>query len=55
MLDTIFSLTGLSLESFNIDHNVLFVGLLFILLFCLGYMFNFFQTLMERATAKKGR
>lgn len=55
MLETLFSLTGLNLDSFNIDHNLLWCTACLILLFCLGYMFNFFQTLMERMTAKKGR
>lgn len=55
MLETIFSLTGLNLDSFNLDDNVLFCATCLILLYCLGYMFNFFQTIMERVTAKKGR
>lgn len=55
MLETIFQLTGLNLDSFNLDDNVLFVVTCLILLFCLGYVFNFFQTLMERMTAKRGR
>ena len=55
MLETIFELTGLNLADFNIDHNVLFCICSIILLYCLGYVFNFFQTLMERLTAKKGR
>ena len=55
MLETIFNLTGFDLNSFNLDDNVLFTATCLILLFCLGYVFNFFQTIMERVTAKKGR
>lgn len=55
MYETIFSLTGLGLDNFNFDHNVIFVVTSLFLLYCLGYMFNFFQTLMERTTAKKGK
>ena len=53
MVETIFSLTGIDNLSFNIDDNVLFVVCSLLLIFCLGYVFNFFQTMMERLTAKK--
>lgn len=53
LLDAIFTLSGMSLDSFNIDDNVLFCATFIIILFCLGYVFNFFQTLMERLTAKR--
>ncbi len=55
MLETVLDLIGLDLSNFNIDDNLLFVVLSLFLLFCLGYMFNFFQTFMERMTSKKGR
>lgn len=55
MIETIFNLTGLNLDSFNLNDDVLFCSACLILLFCLGYVFNFFQTLMERVTARKGR
>ena len=55
MLETIFNLTGFDINSFNLNDDVLFTATCLILLFCLGYVFNFFQTLMERLTAKKGR
>lgn len=55
MLETIFNLTGFNIDSFNLNDDVLFTATCLILLFCLGYVFNFFQTLMERLTAKKGR
>lgn len=55
MLDAIFQITGISLDLYHIDDNVLFLATFIILLFCIGYVFNFFQTLMERLTAKKGR
>lgn len=55
MLETIFKLTGFDINSFNLSDDVLFTATCLILLFCLGYVFNFFQTFMERVTAKKGR
>ena len=55
MLDAIFQITGISPDFYHIDDNVLFVASFIVLLFCVGYVFNFFQTLMERLTAKKGR
>lgn len=55
MLETIFSLTGFDISTFNLSDDVLFTATCLVLLFCLGYVFNFFQTLMERMTAKKGR
>lgn len=55
MIETIFELIGLNLTDYNIDHNLLFVIGSLVLLYCLGYVFNFFQVLMERLTARKGR
>lgn len=55
MVETILQITGIALDSFNIDDNLLYCTTCLIVLFCLGYMFNFFQTFMERMTAKKGR
>lgn len=55
MLDAVLELIGLDLSMFRIDDNLVFVVLSLILLYCLGFMFNFFQTFMERMTAKKGR
>lgn len=53
MLETILNLIGLSLDAYNINDNVLFVVCALLLLFCLGYVFNFFQCLLERCTAKR--
>lgn len=53
MIETIFKLTGIDKINFNLDDNVLFVVCGLLLLFCLGYFFNFFQILMERLTAKR--
>lgn len=55
MVDVIFNLLGLDSGSFNVDPNVLFVTCSLLVSYSLCYMFNFFQTLMERLTAKKGR
>ena len=55
MFETILELMGINLVDFNIDHDLLFVVCSLILLYCLGYVFNFFQVLMERLTARKGR
>ena len=55
MIETILRITGISLDAYHIDDNLLYCTACLILLFCLGYMFNFFQTFMERVTAKKGR
>lgn len=53
MLDTVISLLGIDLEIYNVDHNLIFVCLFTVLIFSMGYVFNFFQTLIERSTAKK--
>ena len=53
MIDTIFSLLGLTLADLNISDDVLFTVSSLFLLFCLGYVFNMFQTLLERCTAKR--
>lgn len=55
MLDSVLHLIGMTLEDFNLDDNLLFCVCSLLVLFCVGYMFNFFQTLMERLTAKRGR
>lgn len=55
MIDAVFNLIGLDINGCNVDDNLLFVVLSLFLLFSLGYMFNFFQTFMERLTSKKGR
>lgn len=53
MFDTLLSLIGITLDNYNLDDNVVFIVCSFIILYCLGFVFNFFQTLMERCTAKK--
>ena len=53
MLDTILSLLGFTLDNFNLSDDVLFTVSALFLLFCLGYVFNFFQCLLERCTAKR--
>lgn len=55
MLETVFNLLGINANSYHLDDNVVFVVLAFILLYCIGYVFNFFQCLLERATSKRGR
>lgn len=55
MLDAILHLIGINMHDFHFDDNlILCIGSMFVL-FTVCYMFNFFQTLMERLTAKKGR
>lgn len=53
MFDVVFDLLGFDYSSFNIDDNVLYVVLALLLFYCLGYVFNFIQILMERFTSKK--
>lgn len=53
MLETILSLIGISLDNYNLSDDVLFTVSSLVLLFCLGYVFNFFQCLIERCTAKR--
>lgn len=53
MLETILSLLGVTLDNFNISDDVLFTVSAMVLLFCLGYVFNMFQCLLERCTARK--
>ena len=53
MIDTIFSLLGLSLADLNLSDDVLFAVSSLFLLFCLGYVFNMFQCLLERCTVKR--
>lgn len=55
MIDVIFDLLGIDPGSVSLDSNVVFVTCSFLVLYCLCYMFNFFQVLMERLTAKRGR
>lgn len=55
MLNSLLSLMGLSLSDYHIDDNVLFVVLALLVLYCLGFVLNLFNTLMERCTARKGR
>lgn len=55
MLQTLLDLMGLSIADYHIDDNVLFVVLAFLVLYCLAFVLNLFNTLMERCTAKKGR
>lgn len=55
MLSDLIYLVGMDLAEFHIDSNILFVVCSAIVLYCLGFMFNFFQALMERLTSKKGR
>ena len=52
MLETLLNLIGISLDNYNIDDNVLFIILSFFILYCLGYVFNFFQRLLDRFTSK---
>lgn len=53
MLETILSLIGITLDNYNLSDDVLFTVSALFLLFCLGYVFNFFQCLIERCTAKR--
>lgn len=55
MVQTLLDLMGIALSDYHIDDNVLFVVLAFFILYCLGFVLNLFNTLMERCTAKKGR
>lgn len=53
MIDVIFDLIGLDPGSSGLDPNVVFVVGSLLVSYCVCYMFNFFQTMMERLTAKK--
>lgn len=53
MIETILSLIGISLSDYNISDDVLFTVSSLVLLYCLGYVFNMFQCLIERCTARK--
>lgn len=53
MLETILSLIGITLNDYRVSDDVLFTVSSLVLLFCLGYVFNMFQTLIERCTARK--
>lgn len=53
MFETILSLLGISLSEFRLSDDVLFTVSSLVLLFCLGYVFNMFQCLIERCTAKR--
>lgn len=55
LVNTVLDLMGIALSDYHIDDNVLFVVLAFFILFCLGFVLNLFNTLMERCTARKGR
>ena len=53
MIDVIFSLLGLDPAASLLDPNVVFCVGSLLVSYCVCYMFNFFQTMMERLTAKK--
>ena len=53
MLDTVLRLLCIDSTAYNLDDNVVFVILALFLLYCLGYVFNFFQRLLDRATSRK--
>ena len=53
MIETILSLIGISLSDYNISDDVLFTVSSLVLLYCLGYVFNMFQCLIECCTARK--
>ena len=53
MFDTVLRLLGIDAVNYNFDDNVVFVVLALFLLYCLGYVFNFFQRLLDRATSRK--
>lgn len=55
MVDVIFNLLGLDSGSINLDPNVVFVTCSLLVSYCVCYFLNFFQVLMERLTAKRGR
>lgn len=55
VLDTIYSLLGITASDYNFSDDVVLVLAGLFLLFCLGYVFDLFATLLERCTAKKGK
>lgn len=55
MINVIFELIGLDPAAVHLDDNVVFVVSSLLVIYCICYMFNFFQVLMERLTVKKGR
>ena len=52
MLETLFNLIGISIDNYNIDDNVLFVVLSFFVLYCIGYVYNLLQRLLDRCTSR---
>lgn len=52
MLETLLNLIGITLDNYNIDDNLLFVVLSFFVLYCLGYVFNLLQRLLDRCTSR---
>lgn len=44
----ILSLLGLNLNEFHISHDILFTVGALLLLYCLGYVFNLFSSLIDR-------
>lgn len=55
MIDVIFNLLGIDSGSVNLDPNVVFATCSLLVTYSVCYFFNFFQVLMERLTARKGR
>ena len=54
MLQTLLDLMGITLSDFPLlDDNVVFVVLSLLVLYCLGFVLNLFNTLMERCTSKR--
>lgn len=52
MLDTLLNLIGISLSDYHIDDNLVFVVLSLFVLYCLGYVFNLIQRVLDRCTSK---
>lgn len=53
MIDLIYDLIGLNPDLVNLDENVVFCIAACLLLYCLGYVFNFFQKLIGASDIEK--
>lgn len=52
MVETLFNLLGITADSYNLDDNVVFVIVSVIVIFCISYVFNLLQRLLDRCTSK---
>lgn len=52
MVETLFNLLGINANTYNLDDNVVFVVVSIIVIYCICYVFNLIQRVLDRCTSK---